>query len=116
MLAGMGSKLDARGLDLYVRLMRSPAHCASALAMMANWDLSRTQDDLEQLACPSLLVVGANDTAIAPGKADEVARRMRGAKVVRLPGLGHLAHEEAPERVAACIREAAADAGLMVVA
>ena len=41
MLAGMGTRLDARGLDLYARLMKSPAHCAGALDMMANWDLWR---------------------------------------------------------------------------
>ena len=113
MLAGMGTKLDARGLDLYARLMRRPEHCAGALAMMANWDLSRTADDLAGLACRSLLVVGANDKAAPPGNADEVAISMRAAKVERLPGLGHLAHEEAPERVAACIRLAAAEAGLV---
>ena len=61
-------KLDARGLDLYVRLMRNPEHCAGALAMMANWDLSRTADDLARIACPSLLVVGANDSAIRAGE------------------------------------------------
>ena len=113
MLAGMGSKLDARGLDLYVRLMRNPAHCEAALEMMANWDLSRTADDLARLRCPALLVVGANDTAISPDKAEKLATRMSGAKVARLPGLGHVAHEEAPERVAACIREAAVAAGMI---
>lgn len=113
MLAGMGTKLDARGLDLYARVMRSPEHCAGALAMMANWDLSRTSDDLAGLSCRSLLVVGANDKAIPPANADEVAKRMRNVRIERLPGLGHLAHEEAPERVAACIRAAAEEAGLI---
>ncbi len=113
MLAGMGTKLDARGLDLYARLMRNPAHCAGALAMMANWDLSRTPDDLARLRCRSLLVVGANDRAIRPNNADKVATRMADARIERLAGLGHLAHEEAPERVATVIRAAAVDAGLI---
>lgn len=113
MLAGMGTKLDVRGLDLYVRLMSSPAHCGGALEMMANWDLSRMPDELARVACQTLLIVGANDRAIRPEEADKVARRMPSARVEKLQGLGHLAHEEAPERVAALIRAAAVGAGLI---
>jgi magnesium chelatase accessory protein len=113
MLAGMGTKLDARGLDLYARLMRNPDHCAGALAMMANWDLARTPDDLAALPCRSLLIVGANDMAVPPNNADKVAARMANIRIERLAGLGHLAHEEAPERVAAVIRAAAVETGLI---
>jgi magnesium chelatase accessory protein len=113
MMAGMGTKLDVRGLDLYVRLMSSPAHCGGALEMMANWDLSRMPDELARVACPTLLVVGANDRAIRPEDAEKVARRMTSVRIEKLQGLGHLAHEEAPERVAALIRTSAAEAGLI---
>jgi magnesium chelatase accessory protein len=113
MLAGMGTKLDLRGLDLYVRLMSSPSHCGGALQMMANWDLSRMPDELARIGCPTLLVVGANDRAIRPEDAEKVARRMPNARIEKLQGLGHLAHEEAPERVAALIRASAVAAGLL---
>jgi magnesium chelatase accessory protein len=113
MLAGMGTKLDPRGLDLYVRLMSNPAHCGGALEMMANWDLSRMPDELARIAGPTLLVVGANDKAIRPEDAEKVARRTPNARIERLRGLGHLAHEEAPERLAAPIRDAAVAAGLI---
>jgi magnesium chelatase accessory protein len=113
MLAGMGTRLDTRGLDLYVRLMSSPAHCGGALEMMANWDLSRMPDELARVVSPTLLVVGANDRAIRPEEAGKVARRMRNARIEKLQGLGHLAHEEAPERVAALIRTSAVEAGLI---
>ena len=116
MLAGMGTKLDARGLDLYARLMRSPAHCGGALEMMARWDLTRMPDDLARIACPTLLIVGAEDKAIKPADAAKVARSMAKAKIVKLAGLGHLAHEEAPERVAQAIRAAAAEVGLVASA
>ena len=113
MLAGMGTKLDLRGLDLYVRLMSNAAHCGGALEMMANWDLSRMPDELARIACPTLLAIGANDKAIRPEDAEKVARRLPNGRIEKLHGLGHLAHEEAPERVAALIRDSAVAAGLI---
>ena len=113
MLAGMGTRLDARGLDLYARLMKSPAHCAGALDMMANWDLSAMPTELGRLACPTLLVIGEKDGAVPPAEAARVGRLLRQAEIARLPGLGHLAHEEAPGPVAALIGAAAARAGLI---
>ncbi len=115
-LAGMGGRLDARGVELYTRLMRSPAHCGGALEMMARWDLSRMSEDLARIACPTLLVVGAEDKAIKPEDAGWAARQMRNAEIVKLAGLGHLAHEQAPERVAEAIRAAALRAGLVAPA
>ena len=40
LIKGMGSQIDDFGLDLYTRLMTTPSHCAGALDMVANWDLS----------------------------------------------------------------------------
>jgi magnesium chelatase accessory protein len=113
MLAGMGTRLDARGLDLYARLMKSPAHCAGALDMMANWDLSSMPRELARLPCPTLLVAGEKDGAVPAADADRVARLLRRAEIAKLPGLGHLAHEEAPGPVATLIRAAAGRAGLI---
>ena len=113
MISGMGSKLDPRGLDLYTRLMRNPAHCAGALDMMANWDLSRMSEDLGRVTCPALLIVGAKDKAVRPADAERVARSFPNARVETLPGLGHLAHEEDPGAVARLIRAAAVGAGIL---
>jgi len=95
-----GSTIDATGLALYARLVSNPGHVAGALAMMANWDLEPLLADLPRLAPAPLLVVGTNDTTVPPGQADRVAARLPGTRVVRLPGLGHLAHEEQPQVVA----------------
>ena len=51
-------------------------------------------------------MVGANDKAIPPADADRVAAMVPRAQVETLPGLGHLAHEEAPGRVAAIVLNA----------
>lgn len=75
--------------------------------MMANWDLAALDRDIGRLAVPTLLIVGGDDRAIAPETAFALKDRLPDARVRLLRNLGHLAHEEAPDRVAAIIREAA---------
>lgn len=105
-----GSKLDNEGVELYVRLVRSADHVAGALAMMANWDLRALSLELPQLRIPLSLVVGMEDRTVAPSEAERVMRRAPNATLLRLPALGHLAHEEAPEQVARAVLAAAHDA------
>ncbi|MDJ0943136.1 MAG: alpha/beta fold hydrolase [Kiloniellales bacterium] len=102
-----GSDLDEAGIALYQRLLRSPSHVAGALGMMANWNLEPLNRDLRRLAPELLLIVGESDLAIPPATAEKVGRMVPKAEVRRLPGLGHLAHEEAPETVAGTILDAA---------
>jgi len=103
LIAGMGSRLDTRGLELYARLLSKSGHCAGTLAMMANWRLDKLAIDLPKLAPPALLIVGAKDRAVPPADAGRVASGLKGARVVEIAGVGHLAHEEKPEAVAALI-------------
>lgn len=103
LVEGTGSRLDDEGLALYGRLMRQPAHTRAALAMMAHWELQPLVQALPSLALPLHLIVGGNDRAVPPAQAERVRRLLRHGTLERLPGLGHLAHEEAPERVAALI-------------
>ena len=107
LIAGMGSRLDRRGLNLYARLLATSGHCAGALAMMANWRLEPLQADLPRLTTPTLLIVGANDRAIPPADAPRLAARMQHARVEVLRNVGHLAHEENPQSVASSILAAA---------
>ncbi len=95
-----GSQLDSAGIDLYVRLVRDPAHIAGALAMLSRWNLHAFEKDLPRLATPLTLVVGERDRAVPPAQAFTVQKRVMQAEVCRLPGLGHLAHEEDPLGVA----------------
>jgi magnesium chelatase accessory protein len=100
MIAGTGSHLDAEGIDLYSRLVREPRHVAGALAMMANWDLYGFERELPKLTTPLALIVAQNDRAVPPRQAEWVKQRVVTAEIHRLAGLGHLAHEEDPPRVA----------------
>jgi magnesium chelatase accessory protein len=96
-----GSTLDARGLALYQRLLCTRAHVAGALDMMAGWDLAPLAADLPRLTVPLRLVAAERDGTVNPADAERVRARVAGASLVRLAGLGHLAHEEDPVRVLA---------------
>lgn len=108
----MGSRIDASGVDYYVRLAQSPRHVQAALAMMAGWDLQALGRKLSRLAQPLVLIVGDRDRAIPPADAYRVAGLVQRAHVVLVPGSGHLSHEEAPERVASLILNEARATGV----
>jgi len=108
LIRNTGSRLDAAGIALYARLAANPGHVAAALGMMAGWDLDALACDLPRLSTPLMLVVGGEDGTIAPSEAYRVRALVPHARVEYLRGLGHLAHEERPEVVAALIRRAAA--------
>lgn len=103
LLDNTGSRVDARGIALYRKLVRNPFHVAAALRMMANWDLAPLQRALPSLKTKLVLVAASNDRAIPPGVANRVSTLVPGAVILRVPGLGHLAHEEAPQMVAELI-------------
>lgn len=107
LLAGTGSTLPPANVDFYTRLLRRPGHVAAALNMMAAWDLAGLARDLPRLAVPLVLMVGTNDRTVPPADAERVRMLVPSARIVRLPELGHLAHEERPDLVAALIEETA---------
>jgi len=100
LIHGTGSNIDEPGVDLYARLMTSPVHVASALGMVAHWDLSALDRALPRLAHPLLLVTGQRDRAVPPEDAEYARQLAPRARVSEVSGVGHLAHEEAPETVA----------------
>ena len=110
-----GSVLDAAGLALYGRLARDPHHAGGTLAMMANWDLNPLVRQLPGLALPLALIVGSRDRSISPNDAFRIRDLVPGAKVETMRGLGHLAHEEAPEATAARILHFARTWGVLPV-
>lgn len=100
-----GSSIDAEGIACYERLFRTPAHCAGAVTMMADWDLPSLKQDLPRLQSPLLFVHGEKDPAIPIANAQEAASLVANGRLIGLPGLGHLAHEERPDEVAAIITQ-----------
>ena len=100
-----GSRIDAAGALYYGRLFSHSGHCDGAIRMMANWRLEDLQRRLPHIDTPVMLVHGQRDSAI-PGSAVQKAADLipRGA-VEEVGNLGHLAHEEDPERLAGIIRK-----------
>lgn len=98
-----GSRIDLRGIGFYERLMKTSGHIGGALALMANWDLRALEQALPTLDLPILLAHGERDRTIPAATSHTVAARMPRGEALILPGLGHLAHEEAPGQHAALI-------------
>ncbi len=103
LVSDTGSVLDVGCTALYAKLVSNPGHVEGALAMMANWDVRPLLRDLPRLQTPLALIAADNDLAVPPAQAQRVRALLPlEARVTlkRLPGLGHLAHEEQPETVA----------------
>lgn len=106
-IEGTGSTLDPRGYELYARLVGCPGHVEGTVRMMSAWDLDPLVSDLPKLKVPLLLLAGERDRAVPPNNAQRVAERVKGARVIRMRGVGHLSHEEDPAATADLIHTAA---------
>ena len=113
LLKGTGSKIGRRGIDLYARLLKNPAHVAGALGMMANWDLTDLRRELAGLKTRVVLIVGENDKAIPPRDATVIAAEIPRAIVETIRHVGHLGHEERPNEVCKLIVGHAVVAGVI---
>ncbi len=113
LLDSTGSKLDAEGQRLYGRLVTDAEHAAGALRMMASWDLQPLAAALPRLQTPLHLLAGTRDLTVPPAHSERVQRRVPGAELHALSGLGHLAHEEDAARVMAGMLAALGRVGLL---
>ena len=98
-----GSKIDAQGMACYAALFANSRHTGGGLSMMANWDLPTLRTRMHAVANPIRLVHSDRDAAIPLDWAREVNGWLPTAELEVLEGLGHLAHEETPERAHAAI-------------
>lgn len=105
LLVSTGSRIDEGGEAQYLHLLRQPGHVAATLAMMAQWQLDGLLNRLPQQKVPCLLITGAADRAVPPATSQRAAAAMPHAEWAPLPRFGHLVHEEAPDQVAALIRD-----------
>lgn len=105
LISQTGSTVSETCFAHYARLLRTPAHVAGALHMMANWDLTRPFGRLSDVDRPVHLLVGDRDRAVPPQDAYIAKDQIAGAEVHHMVGLGHLAHEEDAERVGSTIQD-----------
>jgi magnesium chelatase accessory protein len=112
-----GSHSTREQVAYYERLFRNPTHTGGALSLMAHWDLDTIERSIAGIHCPVLLLHGERDKTVPPSTSTTVAHRLaqRGTRVEHhgLPGLGHLSHEEAPERHAQLVADFARGVGVL---
>ncbi|GGF46139.1 alpha/beta hydrolase [Aliidongia dinghuensis] len=60
-----------------------------------------------RVACPTRLILGAEDKMTTPAKAAPLARAIAGSRTIVLPGAGHMMMQEAPGAVTAALTEIA---------
>ncbi len=66
-------------------------------------DRAGVYDELARIAAPTLILVGDEDVATVPAKAERMRAAIAGAKLVRVPRAGHSSTVEAPEAVTGAI-------------
>lgn len=103
LIGSTGSDLDAEGLDLYRRLVGNRNHVDGTLLMMSQWSLDPLLARLPEHPSRVHFIVGDRDATVPPDVPEKAAARMRNATIHRMPGLGHLAHEERPAETAALL-------------
>ncbi|MEO5852052.1 MAG: alpha/beta fold hydrolase [Nocardioides sp.] len=98
--------LDAepqRGAALLEALRRTDGGgYVQVCAALAEFDV---RGRLREIGVPVLAVAGALDVATPPALLEEIADSVADGRLVMLDGVAHLAPAEAPERVAALLRE-----------
>jgi magnesium chelatase accessory protein len=105
LIESTGSTLSPEGLGYYARLISDRAHVDGTLQMMSQWDIDGLVDSLPDLPARTLLLTGDGDRAVAPSVSDRAAATLPDATHEVMEGLGHVMHEEDPERVAQRIIE-----------
>ncbi len=91
------SKLTPALLARYRDMMLAPGVRAAMLARMAQVRLTPPEPALRRITAPTLLLWGERDAMIPVSNAADYLRALPHARLVALPGLGHVPQEEAPE-------------------
>jgi pimeloyl-ACP methyl ester carboxylesterase len=108
------AQLDAV-LESKVRALivsNAPDAMAAALRGMAQRRDHRAR--LASVACPVLVIAGSDDKAVPPARSQEMAQALPNARLVDVPGVGHLVNLEAPEAFNAALHSFMAEAEVAV--
>jgi pimeloyl-ACP methyl ester carboxylesterase len=81
-------------INALIRKNSAPAIKAAVAAMMARPDSTPL---LASIDVPTLVVVGEEDVLTPPPNSETLARGIRGARLVRIAGAGHLSSLERPD-------------------
>jgi len=99
-LSGTGSDLAEDQINLYQKLFSDKTHVKGTILMMSQWNLDRLLAQLNTVDTPCLFIASTRDRTVPCADVKATAERMRNTAYHELNGLGHLAHEEDPQKVA----------------
>jgi 3-oxoadipate enol-lactonase len=60
---------------------------------------------IDQIKVRTLIIVGDQDVAIVPAKAERMHKRIPNSEMVGIPGAGHTSTDEEPKAVTAAMSE-----------
>lgn len=98
--------LSAEAMDVYTRPWTGEVGQAAFYRQIAQMDTRYTDDAAPyygQLACPVQVLWGEEDRWIPLERGEALVARLPGARLVRVPGAGHLVQEDAPEAIIAAL-------------
>lgn len=105
LLDSTGSQVPQASRATYRALHGDPDRLGAVLRMFQSWSGEDLLPVLRSTAGPVLLLTGGADRWIAPDRVRALGALIPGGRVETLAQLGHLAHEEQPERIAARVLE-----------
>jgi pimeloyl-ACP methyl ester carboxylesterase len=83
-------------VDRLWNLVRAPGVRGALLDRLRQWVPQDPAPRLARIAAPTLLMWGEQDAMIPVANAQDYLKAVPNARLVTLPGVGHLPHEEAP--------------------
>lgn len=108
LMKSTGSVISKEQLALYRAFATSREHAGAVMSMFAGWDLPALARKLPGVANQVSLIVGLRDEWVPAADTARIAKSLPHARLIELPGAGHLAHEEMPARVCEIISDAVA--------
>jgi pimeloyl-ACP methyl ester carboxylesterase len=104
----ISSESQARRAD-FVNAIRLVAAKQSVDGIIAAVKALRDRPDagpgLANIIVPTLVIVGSEDTLTPPAMSHSLADRITGARLVTIPGAGHISNMEKPAEFAAAMRD-----------
>ena len=99
-------RVPAGALAGYTDGLHVPGTIDHVMQIVGRWrsDMTTLRGHLgAMLEVPTLLIWGDRDRAVGLASADDLRRSLPHAELITLPGVGHIAFEEAPEAVNATV-------------
>lgn len=105
---GPGTLADPRRrtvVDAWVRELKPVPRAGMRTAILGVVDRHGVEDELAQIQAPTLVAVGADDTATVVSKSEFLAEHIAGARLEVVPDCGHSSTIEQPEQITQLIVE-----------